>query len=403
MPLPIRLVLIFIASAFVAGQINRAIYRLAWTPRSIGPWTPPVEKAPPRRFIDRVPIIGWWTLQRESSIHGESFWVRPLLIELAFSLAMVFLYIFEIDRGLYPAGVVVASMDLHMQFFSHVTLFALMLAASFIDIDERIIPDEITIPGTLLGFGFATLYPSSMLPVWVPGMPPIVVAPNWLTQPAEWNAWLESASGLFVGIGCLAAWGYALVPKTLWYRGGIVKFFRYLIVSIYRSPMTKYLIGAFVLLSILTYIVWSVGGTYWMGLITSLVGMAVGGGIVWLVRIIAGPIVGQEAMGFGDVTVMGMIGAFLGWQTSLIVFFLAPFSGAIIAVIQRITTKRPDIAFGPFLCSAACFVVVCWAEIWTRWGYPTFFWGWLVPIGIGVLLVLLAITLAVIQLVKRAF
>ena len=47
-----------------------------------------------------------------------------------------------------------------------------------------------------------------------------------------------------------------------------------------------------------------------------------GGGIVWAVRIIASQALGVEAMGFGDVTLMCMIGAFVGWQPALLIFCL---------------------------------------------------------------------------------
>ena len=53
---------------------------------------------------------------------------------------------------LLPVKAPVASHGLtHAVFLNHVLLIGLMVAASFIDIDEKIIPDEITVPGTLLG------------------------------------------------------------------------------------------------------------------------------------------------------------------------------------------------------------------------------------------------------------
>ena len=91
---------------------------------------------------------------------------------------------------------------------------------------------------------------------------------------------------------------------------------------------------------------------HWAGLLTALVGMAASGGLVWMVRIIGPASLGREAMGFGDVTLMAMIGAFLGWQPCLIVFFLAPCRAGGRA-------GRPDpppgreIPYGPFLCLAA--------------------------------------------------
>jgi hypothetical protein len=81
-PLEIRLALLFIFGAIVGGQVNRGIYRLAWKPRAIGPWSKAHELAPPRRWSDRLPILGWWGLRREAKLHGSGFWVRPLLIEL---------------------------------------------------------------------------------------------------------------------------------------------------------------------------------------------------------------------------------------------------------------------------------------------------------------------------------
>ena len=75
-------------------------------------------------------------------------------------------------------------------------------------------------------------------------------------------------------------------------------------------------------------------------------------------------------MGFGDVTLMAMIGAFLGWQAAFLIFFLAPFTALLIAATQRILTGERHIAFGPYLCLAAVIVMVGWDAVWTRWAEP---------------------------------
>jgi hypothetical protein len=75
-------------------------------------------------------------------------------------------------------------------------------------------------------------------------------------------------------------------------------------------------------------------------LLTALVGMATGGLLVWFFRIVFGWVLAEEANGFGDGTLKAVIGAFLGWQATLIVLFLAPFAAVAIAVGQWLLTGR---------------------------------------------------------------
>jgi hypothetical protein len=88
-------------------------------------------------------------------------------------------------------------------------------------------------------------------------------------------------------------------------------------------------------------------------------------------------------MGFGDVTLMAMIGSFLGWQPALIVFFLSPAAALFVAVAQWVATGRRDIAFGPYLCVAAVFLIVRWQAVWD-------FAGGIFGMGTFVLAILLA-------------
>jgi prepilin signal peptidase PulO-like enzyme (type II secretory pathway) len=207
---------------------------------------------------------------------------------------------------------------------------------------------------------------------------------------------------LAVGISCVAAWIYALLPKTLWYRGGIIRFWKYLFASIARHPATKWFLLGLVVFSGYVSGIWIIGGVRWQSLLTSLVGMAGGGATVWVIRVIARPILGQEAMGFGDVTLLAMIGAFVGWQASVVIFFIAPFTGSVIALAQYVLYRKRDIPFGPFLSSAALVAIIAWPKIWGNCD-AVLRLGGIVPIAFGVGLIMLAVSLATVRGVKSLF
>jgi prepilin signal peptidase PulO-like enzyme (type II secretory pathway) len=147
--------------------------------------------------------------------------------------------------------------------------------------------------------------------------------------------------------------------------------------------------------------VWWWGGPPWQGLLTALVGMVGCGGTIWLVRIFASAALGKEAMGFGDVTLMMMIGTFVGWQAGVLIFFLAPFAALVLGVAQLVLGRGDALPYGPFLCLATALVVVRWGEFWS-YTAPLFAAGWLVPIVLVVCLMLCGAMLAVWSLIKRA-
>jgi len=89
-------------------------------------------------------------------------------------------------------------------------------------------------------------------------------------------------------------------------------------------------------------------------------GFLVGGGIIWFTRIFASLAFGREAMGLGDVHILGVAGATLGWKIATITFFMAPFIAltwlAISGGLNRILGKKnSEIPYGPYL-AIACVI-----------------------------------------------
>jgi len=421
--LELRLAGLFVLGACLGSLANLGICRLAWHPRPISPWSRPDPEAPPRRPGDRIPILGWLGLRREAALHGSGFWIRPMLMELALGIGFAALYWWETCRlGLLPPGVPRAVPPdwmavLHQQYAVHLLLIWLMIVASLIDIDEKTIPDAITVWGALLGLLAAAAYPWSLLPAFE--IPPGAqihpafwhrISPEaWpflrLSSPNPWPPWLDGFPqpwSLVVGLGCWWLWCVALMPRTWYSRHGWVRAFGLMLARLRRESATRRTLVMGLAGSVCIAAVWLWGKSGWVGLISGLVGMAAGGGLVWLVRIIGKATLRREAMGFGDVTLMAMVGAFFGWQACLAVFFIAPFAGLAVGLVTLILHRNKEIPYGPFLCLGAVVVTVFWARIWDRI-LPVFWLGWAVPLIVLAGLVLMGLMLALWQKARQLF
>jgi leader peptidase (prepilin peptidase)/N-methyltransferase len=93
------------------------------------------------------------------------------------------------------------------------------------------------------------------------------------------------------------------------------------------------------------------------GFLGSAFGYFVGCAVVWATRIFGTLAFGKEAMGLGDVHLMGAAGAVVGPLMVVIAFFIAPFFGLGWALFQMIFKKIRQIPYGPFL-SLAVFTVM---------------------------------------------
>lgn len=89
--------------------------------------------------------------------------------------------------------------------------------------------------------------------------------------------------------------------------------------------------------------------------INMLLGMLAGGGIFLAITLIGGLVYGKEAMGFGDVKLMGALGLYFGLSNIIIITLVSFLIGAVLSIVLLITKmKKSDeyIPFGPFIVMA---------------------------------------------------
>lgn len=89
---------------------------------------------------------------------------------------------------------------------------------------------------------------------------------------------------------------------------------------------------------------------------SSLIGIILGGGVLYTLALLYTLLRKTDGMGGGDIKLLAMIGAWLGWQSLPFVIFTSSLSGSIIGVSIILSQKKDSqtrIPFGPFLSVAA--------------------------------------------------
>ncbi len=112
-------------------------------------------------------------------------------------------------------------------------------------------------------------------------------------------------------------------------------------------------------------------------------GYLVGGGLIWALRILFTLVLRREAMGIGDIHLLGAIGAVLGWRDPLFAFLVAIFVALawtllVFLVGSRRAVQKGSLPFGPHLAVAAVAIMAFrpsieagfhrWIEIWSGGG-----------------------------------
>jgi leader peptidase (prepilin peptidase)/N-methyltransferase len=112
------------------------------------------------------------------------------------------------------------------------------------------------------------------------------------------------------------------------------------------------------------------------GVMAALAGAAFGGGLLWLIAEAWMRLRGVEAMGFGDVKMLAMIGAFLGLKLVVLTFVLSSLIGGVIGIVL-IASRRGQLStavpFGTML-AAAALVASLRGDAIVRWYLSGFGW-----------------------------
>ena len=167
------------------------------------------------------------------------------------------------------------------------------------------------------------------------------------------EAWLIPVYGLYVFALLLATFvdlDHMIIPDRV-SIGGVIA-------GLAISPLVPALHGA---------------DSWFPALQASAIGAAVGFGSLWAIAVLGEFIFKKEAMGFGDVKLMGAIGAFIGWKGALFTIMFSSVVGAVfgisIVMIKR-SSLQLRIPYGPYIAVAAMVWVFwgkLWAELYERW------------------------------------
>lgn len=243
-------VFVFVFGAVVGSFLNVVILRLPSEEESIVfPPSRCPECGKKLKWYDNIPIVSFILLMARCRYCKQPIsWQYPT-VELAMGLLSLALF---------------HKFFISVSFLGYFVLCAALLVIIFIDVYHQIIPDVISIPGIVLGFGFSFF--------------------------TDFITWKDSGIGLLAGGGTLyaVATGYYLLTK-------------------------------------------------------------------------------REGMGGGDIKLLGMLGAFLGWQSLPFVILCSSLTGTVVgigAMVKQGKGGKSVIPFGPFLALAGMTYLFFKEEIW---------------------------------------
>lgn len=256
-------IIVFISGSIVGSFLNVCIHRMPLEESVVWPRShcPHCKKRIPG--YDNIPFLSYIMLGGKCRFCRKKISLRYPLVELLTAAMFVVLFM---------------RYGLTYDFFFYTVLVCGLIIATFVDIKHRIIPDEVSVGGMIIGFILSAVRGFHMQ-----------------AKPFSFQPMINSFLGIIIG-------------------GGIIYLTGLLFDLVYFKLLKKPAIQ---------------GET--------------------------------ESMGGGDVKLLAMIGAFLGWQNALLAFFIAPLFGVIVGVANLLIKKDHTIPYGPFLALGAL-IALFWSD-----------------------------------------
>jgi len=373
-------VIIFAYGCCIGSFLNVVIYRM---PRDKSLVTPP-SSCPSCgkhiRFYDNIPLLSWLLLGRKCRHCRAPISVRYFLIELLTALIFLVLFVLYFHTDLRKTVQPFIGRG-WLIYLLHIIMLSAFIAASAIDLELWIIPLAICWLVTAAGLIVSAIGPYVIDPALIRTYSLLPSA-----SAATGSLAAGGAIGLAISLGLLASGLLKRSYETEENAEGSQVEQNDNTAKDDSSESTEenpeqnfnHRLEAFREIIFLTPIIVCSIAVYWIisstvslesqdnfpiqhpviaGFLGSLWGYFVGCGIVWGIRIFGALALGKEAMGLGDVHLMGAAGTVIGPLPVVVAFFIAPFFGLTWAGFQMFFKKIRQIPYGPFL-SLGIFVVM---------------------------------------------
>jgi leader peptidase (prepilin peptidase)/N-methyltransferase len=362
---------LFALGACVGSFLNVVIYRLPRDLSIVRPGSACPACKTPIPFYDNIPILSWLLLFGKCRKCKAKISPRYIIIELLTALLFVAVYIIYFQSAL-RKGIGGFFESGYLLYFVHIFMLAALLAASAIDLELWVIPLSICWIITAVGLLGAAVgpfvYDSTIIRSY--DIFPLASARVAILTAGALVGLIISLVLLLTGLvkpsygGQKSEDAGQQSPENYKHRLEMLKEVIFLLPII----LCSYLAFKFYRNNA-SFADWWIDFTQHpviAGLAGSLWGYFIGCGVVWITRILGTFAFGKEAMGLGDVHLMGAAGAVLGAWPVTVAFFVAPFFGLLWAALSMIFKKTRQIPYGPFL-SIGLFMVMILHDVVINW------------------------------------